>query len=495
MDIRRTSLYIVFGIVLIFLGFAPMKADTHEESRKLFKEAKELMDKSDYNNALVKLLNCVQIEEKYEKPDTVNLLNTYYYVGGIYTLYSNFAQALDVYEKGYNLSVEAGMAKFQFMFLNNMIGAGCQINETSQADELNEKVRLIKGIREDSLAFYYYFNKGFIAGAHNDTDGKIKWMKEAINVVDKYGMNGSMKIYPYSEIYQCYEKQGELQQALKYLMQYDSLAHAKGEAYLYVDCYKGLMRIYTKMGNKEKALYYQNEFFRYNDSLLNVNEFSQIKNKHQVYENQQKIQTIDSQHKTIALQKAVLIILILLIVITVGAVIIIWRQQRIQNSTNKALFARNNELMEIERKYMEILERKNMEREDDASNPQDDATGQTNGELLHKIMEVMSDEDVFCNPEFSLAMLAKLTDSNTNYVSQTINSTHGKNFRTFVNEYRIKVAMKRMQDEANYGNYSIQGIAESVGFKAASNFISAFKKMTGMTPSLYQKLSKSSENG
>ena len=50
--------------------------------------------------------------------------------------------------------------------------------------------------------------------------------------------------------------------------------------------------------------------------------------------------------------------------------------------------------------------------------------------------------------------------------------------------------MKRMKDIATYGNYSIQGISESVGFKSASNFIAAFKKTTGMTPSLYQKLSK-----
>ena len=44
-------------------------------------------------------------------------------------------------------------------------------------------------------------------------------------------------------------------------------------------------------------------------------------------------------------------------------------------------------------------------------------------------------------------------------------------------------------DAANFGNYSIQGISESVGYKSASNFISSFKRVTGMTPSLYQKLS------
>ena len=96
----------------------------------------------------------------------------------------------------------------------------------------------------------------------------------------------------------------------------------------------------------------------------------------------------------------------------------------------------------------------------------------------------------FCNPDFSLSMLAQIVESNTNYVSQAINTSLNKNFRSLLNEYRIKEAMRRMKDNDTYGNYSIQGISESVGFKSASNFIAAFKKMTGMTPSLYQKLSK-----
>ncbi len=110
--------------------------------------------------------------------------------------------------------------------------------------------------------------------------------------------------------------------------------------------------------------------------------------------------------------------------------------------------------------------------------------------LKQLIVRVMEDEQVFCNADFSQAMLAKLCESNTNYVSQTINNCFGKNFRTFVNEYRIKVAMKRILDTEHYGNYSIHGIAESVGFKSDSNFISAFKRVTGMPPSLYQKMSR-----
>lgn len=326
-------------------------------------------------------------------------------------------------------------------------------------------------------------------------------MNMAIATVNRYGLPQKLLVYPYSEIYQCYERQGQLNKALAALLKYDSLAHVinnkqsknvgkdkdadyQGQAYLFADCYKGLMRIYTKMGNKEKALYYQNEFFRYNDSLLNVNEFSKIRNQHLNYENHQTQLIIDSQRKTILYQTICLIMLAVLVVTAVVAIIIIKRQRKELYDTNIALFDRNNELVEAEQNTLP----QRVETSTDTSSSTASTT--VSEQLLHAIADAMKDSVNFCNPDFSLSMLAQAVDSNTTYVSQAINTSYNKNFRTILNEYRVKEAMKRMKDIATYGNYSIQGISESVGFKSASNFIAAFKKTTGMTPSLYQKLSK-----
>ena len=41
---------------------------------------------------------------------------------------------------------------------------------------------------------------------------------------------------------------------------------------------------------------------------------------------------------------------------------------------------------------------------------------------------------------------------------------------------------------------TLQAVGESVGFKSVSNFIAAFKKTTGLTPSTYQKIARSNEN-
>lgn len=42
----------------------------------------------------------------------------------------------------------------------------------------------------------------------------------------------------------------------------------------------------------------------------------------------------------------------------------------------------------------------------------------------------------------------------------------------------------------HYGNLTIKGIAESVGFKSPTTFINVFKKMVGLSPSVYQNMAK-----
>ncbi|MEG2666540.1 MAG: helix-turn-helix domain-containing protein, partial [Bacteroidales bacterium] len=77
-------------------------------------------------------------------------------------------------------------------------------------------------------------------------------------------------------------------------------------------------------------------------------------------------------------------------------------------------------------------------------------------------------------------------NSNSSYVSYTINNTFGKNFRSFINDYRIKEACRILAEE-DMQKYAIESIAIMVGFKSKSAFNTIFKEVTGVTPSFYIK--------
>jgi AraC-like DNA-binding protein len=117
-------------------------------------------------------------------------------------------------------------------------------------------------------------------------------------------------------------------------------------------------------------------------------------------------------------------------------------------------------------------------------------TDEDKEQLLARIIQVMDTSDEIFSPDFSLERLAMLSGSKYKYVSQVINEYYEQNFNNFLNSYRIKEACKRMSDLENYGNYTIEAISESVGFKSRSTFVASFKRITGLTPSQYQRMAR-----
>ena len=68
------------------------------------------------------------------------------------------------------------------------------------------------------------------------------------------------------------------------------------------------------------------------------------------------------------------------------------------------------------------------------------------------------------------------------YVSQTLNERLGLNFFDFINQYRVEAAKVALAST----DQTVLDIAMQVGSNAKSSFYTAFKKVTGVTPSQYR---------
>lgn len=111
--------------------------------------------------------------------------------------------------------------------------------------------------------------------------------------------------------------------------------------------------------------------------------------------------------------------------------------------------------------------------------------------LVERVREyLLGSEDVY-RAEFSLATLAAALDTNRQYLSQVVNQGFGCNFTTLVNRVRIRRAMQLLDDERQYGHYSLEGIAEMSGFGSRRSFALWFRRFTGLTAAEYRKLGKS----
>lgn len=105
---------------------------------------------------------------------------------------------------------------------------------------------------------------------------------------------------------------------------------------------------------------------------------------------------------------------------------------------------------------------------------------------LSQLLKIMAEEKPYLDPELSLQTLAKQMGITKEALSQVINEQLDRNFKNFINEYRIEEAKKRLLDPKE-NQFVLMKIALDVGFNSKSVFNASFKKFTGMSPSQYRK--------
>ena len=107
-------------------------------------------------------------------------------------------------------------------------------------------------------------------------------------------------------------------------------------------------------------------------------------------------------------------------------------------------------------------------------------------QYYEQLKELMTTEKVYQNDQLNMSILSEKTGLSNSYLSQIINQKEEKNFFDFVNDYRLKEVMSKMNDP-KFDHYTILGLAQDAGFKSKSTFYNYFKKITGQTPSTYRK--------
>lgn len=93
----------------------------------------------------------------------------------------------------------------------------------------------------------------------------------------------------------------------------------------------------------------------------------------------------------------------------------------------------------------------------------------------------------FLKKGLGLKELAHKINTNTKYLSKTINDYKNLNFNSYINKLRIDYTIKILNENSKFRNYNIKYLAEEVGFNNAEAFSRAFRNVTGKKPSVYIK--------
>lgn len=391
-------------------------------------------------------------------------------LGNIYLGYNDHINASKSYERGFKNSSDQDM---HLRFAYNLSISYCLMGNEEKSREYFELLRKTE-TEDKALRLYDLAVSGAtIEKAFGSRSRSITLFKHALALVDTYAMPPEKyAIGPLSEIAEYYETQNRLDSAEIWLKDYERIALGSNYPHAVADSYRGLMRLYIKSGDREKALAYSSRYMSSMDSLVDFKRFITISSRRERERENETEAQIENLEIIISKQKATIYTIIALLLIAIA----MWFVVSKYRGNMRQLFRRNKEIALLEAGMKSV--------ETEKQSPESDKWHK----LMTRIDAAMDNPENYLDPDFSINALASICESNTKYVSQAINETTGDNFRTLLNGKRIHEARRRLTSDPDFANLTIQSVGESVGFRSATNFINAFKKETGMTPSLYQKM-------
>lgn len=105
---------------------------------------------------------------------------------------------------------------------------------------------------------------------------------------------------------------------------------------------------------------------------------------------------------------------------------------------------------------------------------------------LDELLKHMEEAKPYLDVDLTIHDVSSQLGIPRHYLTQVINGLLGKNFYTFINEYRIE-EVKKLLIDGSYDKYTLTSIAFEAGFNSKSSFNSVFKNSTGMTPSQFRE--------
>lgn len=247
------------------------------------------------------------------------------------------------------------------------------------------------------------------------------------------------------------------------------------------DYYEKLAEAYKSTGDFEKASFYYEKY------LVSKTEFTKLKEdakesflkKERANFKKDFDAVVSEKEESQSKLNYVLLGTSILVLFLLFLLLQFYRNKKSNEIKFQELLAK----IEAAEKSEDIVDTKDEVLEESNSN---DISEEVKSQILHGLKK-LEEKEYFLKQECNSYNVAKKIGTNTSYLSKVINSHYGKNFNTYINDLRINYAIIRLRNDVIFRSYSIQSIAEELGYKSSDSFTKYFKKDTGLNPSFYIK--------
>ncbi len=496
---KRLTTILLTALLALTASITRVMADTGSDATDLRNRGTAFLQAGRYIDALDCYMEGMRIASDNGETDIYcSCLGN---IATVYGIIGNHDRSLECQLEVYRIASETKDSLLTSQILVNLFGTYIQKGETDNARRifdlqtkhpspdisltrhyfLYNQALLAKANGDKEMAAFYFSKTADHAKAHNDTVRLISQLIELGNLFTD--SNDLDKAGEYADSALCLSALSRLR-----IKRIDALGLKE--------------RVLRAAGDSSEAERYHLLRVRQEDSIFGQQQINMINNRLFEYEKQTSGRKIDGLERKVRVQWQTIAFGTLILIILLAACILVVINYRRTKAAQKLLIARNAELEQADQQNQlllaSIFDAKETERDDstedsrhsDESKADSILSDEQANRILNDVLKIMEDIAAISNPEFSLSSLARSVGSNTKYVALAIKQKRGKTFKEFLNEYRIREACRRLSDQGGYGHVTIETIYKDLGYGSASGFIDAFKKINGMTPSRYQRLSR-----
>ncbi|MBR2235010.1 MAG: helix-turn-helix domain-containing protein [Prevotella sp.] len=470
--------------------------------------------RSNYSIAFSYFKKAIQIADE-------PIYQAYNNIAGIYLFYNDYKNARQYLTQAFDISLEQKNWESLSNSLQNLIFLGWKMDSLASLQPQIERYRSVDSIPPSLSGYTIGIADGTIAASKGQYREAIRIFSGVINT-DSTILSANHFVYN-TPLYiaKCYMALKDYPLAMQYLKTVEEEMRRIDDYYMLMYVYNLQIECCQQDGNAEGARKAKYDLLNLKDSINTVEELEKIKNIEFFDEvDKYEKQVVELSHQKNTRTRVAIISCLALLVVALLFIVAIIQNRRLRES-NKELYRKTDEL--VRQADSEKLQRTAYKKKIDgfiekiaslqgtintlrsaslpasstpiaeepttapaASSPLPD----DQSAIVEKIYQQLDDVDFICQPDLTVERLAQAIGIHDRYVSQVINESTNKNFNTLLNEYRIREACKRLTDFDTYGQMTNETIAEGLGYKSRSHFIRTFKKMTGLTPSQYQKIAR-----
>lgn len=467
-----------------------------EYSRDLYIAGNACLESNRFIEALEFYTLALEIAQRQNLTDDVAGL--FANVGVIYSIFRDYEKSLHYFHQAFDALQKKPDPNVMPIVLANLVNS---YSKAGHPDEARKYLKLQAQcpLPEKSVHQYHiYYNQGVIADADGNPGGNLFYQQKALDVVEANGLPDLMRTDVLEEMGHAYSGLGQRYSALSAYKEMLRISEAGGHVFQINEACRRIADLYRSEGKSDSAAYYLHRQAGFADSTFNLQSFNAARERLESFEDFLASSRIESLGQSNRILKWSLAGVCLMLALGGGWIASVMHLNRSLRRTRMVLVHKNEELMAS----LGMNGKQPSDERQDADDPvPDNPAEETDSErfvisadtheiILKRINALMADIDLITDPDFSLNRLAELAKTNTKYVSTVINSTYGMSFKALLSERRIIEASRRLADSENYGHLTVTAIGAGVGFNSPTGFTDAFKRVNGMTPGTYRKLSE-----